>query len=384
MRNVRWGGRAHVSTPDQVLNLHDIEKAAQALLPTPVFDYFAGGAEDGQALGRNRASYGWVHVRPRVLVDVATISTETRLLGRAMSSPILIAPTAMQRLVHPEGELATARAAAQLGHGMVLSFLSTTSMEDVAEAFSGSTAPLLLQLYPLRDHALMTTIVDRARAAGFHGLVVTVDAPVSGRREADIRNGFALGSQVHLPHLDGVGLATRSPLLRFETMKDAAVTWERLARLRQQTDLPIWLKGVLREDDVIHAAEEGYDGVVLSNHGGRQLDAATAPLEALPAARRALDDAGHRMALLVDGGVRRGSDVLKALAMGADAVMIGRPAVWGLAVNGQGGVAQVLHLLEEELARTMRLAGCARLEQITPDLLTQDIGVPHLLDPSAS
>ena len=375
---------APTSTPDQVLNLHDIEKAAQALLPTPVFDYFAGGAEDGQALARNRASYGWVHVRPRVLVDVATISTKTRLLGRALSSPILIAPTAMQRLVHPDGELATARAAARLGYGMVLSFLSTTSMEDVAKVFSGSRAPLLLQLYMLRDDSLMTTIVDRAHAAGFHGLVVTVDAPVSGRREADIRNGFALGCQVHLPHLDGVGMATRSPLLRFETMKDATVTWERLARLRQQTDLPIWLKGVLRADDILHAAEEGYDGVVLSNHGGRQLDVATAPLEALPAARHALDTAGHRTALLVDGGVRRGSDVLKALGLGADAVMIGRPAVWGLAVNGQGGVAQVLNLLEEELATTMRLAGCARLEHITPDLLTQDIGVPHLLDASAS
>ena len=375
---------APASTPDQVLNLHDMEEAAKALLPTPVFDYFAGGAEDGHALVRNRASYDWVHVRPRVLVDVATISTESRLLGRTLSSPILIAPTAMQRLVHPEGELGTARAAARLGCGMVLSFLSTTSMEKVAEASSGSTAPLLLQLYLLRDQALMTTTVDRAQAAGFHGLVVTVDAPVSGRREADIRNGFALGNEVHLPHLDGVGLATRSPLLRFETMKDAAVTWETLARLRQQTDLPIWLKGVLRADDVVHAAEEGYDGVILSNHGGRQLDVAAAPLEVLPAARRGLDAAGHRTALLVDGGVRRGSDVLKAMGMGADAVMIGRPAVWGLAVNGQGGVAQVLTMLAEGLATTMRLAGCARLEQITPDLLTQDIGVPQLLDPSPS
>jgi 4-hydroxymandelate oxidase len=257
-------------------------------------------------------------------------------------------------------------------------------MEDVAEAFVGSTAPLLLQLYPLRDHDLMTTIVDRARTAGFHGLMVTVDAPVSGRRETDMRHGFALDSQVHLPHLDGVGLASRSPLLRFETMKDAAMTWEGLAWLRQQTDLPIWLKGVLRKEDVVHAAEEGYDGVVISNHGGRQLDVATAPLEALRGARRALDTAGHRMALLVDGGVRRGSDVLKALGLGADAVMIGRPAVWGLAVNGQGGVAQVLNLLDQELTTTMRLAGCARLEHITPDLLTQVVGVPHLVDTSPS
>jgi isopentenyl diphosphate isomerase/L-lactate dehydrogenase-like FMN-dependent dehydrogenase len=157
-------------------------------------------------------------------------------------------------------------------------------------------------------------------------------------------------------------------------MKDAGVTWDRLAWLRHQTDLPIWLKGILREEDVVRAAEEGYDGVVLSNHGGRQLDVASAPIEALPAARRALDDAGHRMALLVDGGVRRGSDVLKAVGLGADAVMIGRPAVWGLAVNGQAGVAQVLKLLDEELTTTMRLAGCARLEDISADLLSWDVG----------
>ena len=175
-----------------------------------------------------------------------------------------------------------------------------------------------------------------------------------------------------LPHLKGGRSTTRSPLIQFETMKDSQLTWERLAWLREQTKLPIWLKGILREEDVLRACERGYDGIVLSNHGGRQLDTALSPLEVVRSARQAVDRAGHKVALLVDGGVRRGSDVFKALGLGADAVLVGRPVIWGLAVNGQGGVTRVLNLLNAELALTMKLAGCARLGDITPDLLYSD------------
>ena len=325
-----------------LLNLHDYEHAAKANLAKPIFDYYAGGAEDGRALDRNRQAFSWVHVCPRVLVDVSTVSTTCRLLHHSLASPIVIAPTAMQKLAHPQGESAVARAATQLNMGMIVSMLSTTALEPLGDLLRGSSGLPLFQLYFLTDRSLMEDLIHRAEASGYQGLVITVDAPASGRREADVRNRFALASRVDLPHLNSLTATTRSPLIQFEMMKYSQLTWERLAWLREETKLPIWLKGILREEDVLRACEQGYDGVVLSNHGGRQLDTALSPLEVLPSARRAVDRAGYKVPLIVDGGIRRGSDVFKALGMGANVVLVGRPVLWGLAVNGQGGVTQVL------------------------------------------
>ncbi|MGA7372182.1 MAG: alpha-hydroxy-acid oxidizing protein [Methyloceanibacter sp.] len=355
-----------------LLNLHDFEAEAKAKLAKPIFDYYAGGAEDGRALDRNRQAFGWVHVCPPVLVDVSSVSTTCHLLHHSLASPIVIAPTAMHKLAHPQGESAVARAATQLNMGMIVSMLSTTALEPLGDLLRGPSGLPLFQLYLLKDRSLTEELIHRAEASGYQGLVITVDAPASGRREADIRNRLALASHVDLPHLNGRNPTTRSPLIQFETMKDPQLTWERLAWLREHTKLPIWLKGILREEDALRACERGYDGVVLSNHGGRQLDAALSPLEILPSARQVMDRAGYKVPLLMDGGIRRGSDVFKALGLGADAVLVGRPILWGLAVNGQGGVAQVLNLLNEELTLTMKLAGCARLGDITSDLLYPD------------
>jgi len=361
--------RAEPADAPSRLNVHDFEVEAKAKLAKPIFDYFAGGADDGRALERNRQAFGWVHVCPRVLVDVSSISTRCSLLGRSLASPILIAPTAMHKLAHPDGECAVATAAARLNMGMAVSMLSTTALEPLGDLLRGSSGLPLFQLYLLKDRSLTGELIQRAEASGYQGLIITVDAPVSGRREADIRNRFALASRMELPHLAGRGPTTRSPLIQFETMKDPQVTWEHLAWLRERTTLPIWLKGILREEDVLRACEQGFDGVVLSNHGGRQLDIALSPLEVLPSIRQAVERAGHRVSLLMDGGIRRGSDVFTALGLGADAVLVGRPVLWGLAVSGEAGVTQVLNLLNQELELTMTLAGCARPQDIALDLL---------------
>jgi len=366
--------RTRTEPPEETsrLNVHDFEVEARAKLAKPIFDYYAGGAEDGQALDRNRQAFSWVRVCPRVLVDASNVSTACRLLNRSLASPIIIAPTAMHALAHPDGESAIARAASRLNMGMVVSMLSTTALEPLAEVLRGSSGLPLFQLYLLKDRSLVEELIDRAETSGYQGFVVTVDAPVSGRREADLRNRFALTSHVELPHLAGRGPTTRSPLVQFERMKDAQLTWESLTWIQQRTKLPIWLKGILREADALRACEQGFEGIVLSNHGGRQLDSALAALEVLPSVRRAVDRAGYKVSLLLDGGIRRGSDVFKAIGLGGDAVLVGRPVLWGLAVNGEGGVTQVLNLLNDELALTMKLAGCAQVADITPDLLYGD------------
>ena len=220
-----------------------------------------------------------------MLVDVSSVSTTCQLLDHALASPILIAPTAMHKLAHSQGESAVARAAAQLNMGMIVSMLSTTALEPLGDLLRGPSGLALFQLYILKDQGLTEELIHRAEGSGYQGLVITVDAPASGRREADIRNRLALASHVDLPHLNGRRSTTRSPLIQFETMKDSSLTWKRLAWLREQTKLPIWLKGILREEDVLRACEQGFDGVVLSNHGGRQLDVALSPLEVLPSAR---------------------------------------------------------------------------------------------------
>jgi 4-hydroxymandelate oxidase len=348
---------------DILVNLNDFEEAARQKLQAPVFGYFSGGAGDELALRRNAAAFDKMLYVPRVLVDVRRVSTQKELLGHKLSSPLLVAPVAMNRLAHPDGELAVARAVRRLGLGMILSTLSSTPVENVMLEL-GEDALGLQQLYVLKNRDVTEALVRRAYEAGCRALVLTVDAPVSGRRESDIRNGFSVASGVELPHLDGIGTDTNSRLLAFERAKDPGLTWEHIKWLVDLSPLPVWLKGIMRPVDALRAMDHGVSGIVLSNHGGRQFDSAPSAFEALPLVRVALDGAGHHVPLLIDGGVRRGEHILKALALGADAVLIGRPALWGLATSGEAGVSRVLGILNEELITAMRLTGCQKLSDI--------------------
>ncbi|WP_447975119.1 alpha-hydroxy acid oxidase [Nitrospira sp. Kam-Ns4a] len=359
---------------DSLVNLHDVEAHAAAKLPKPVFDYYAGGACDEVTLGENQAAFSRIALKPRALVDLSRRDLSTTILGQPVALPVLIAPTAFHRLAHPRGEVATARGAAAAGTLMVLSTLATCSVEEVAKAAGG---PLWFQLYVYKDRGATRTLVERAEAAGCTALVLTVDAPVLGRREADIRNRFRLPDGLTVKNLGGAGRdrlpdiqmdsqADSSLAAYFAEQLDPALTWQDIEWLRSLTALPLLVKGLLRADDAVRAAESGAAGVIVSNHGGRQLDTVPATITVLPEIVEAL---AGRAAVLVDGGIRRGTDVLKALALGASAVLVGRPILWGLAVGGERGVAHVLALLRAEFDQAMALCGCRSVAEITKDLL---------------
>jgi 4-hydroxymandelate oxidase len=348
---------------DDVLNLSGLEARAREVLPRAVFDYIAGGACDELSLGDARAAFDRIRFRPRVLVDVSQRRLETTLQGHRLRAPIIVAPTAMHVLAHKDGELATARAAARFGTIMVLSTLSSTPVEDVVTAAPGA---VWFQLYVHRDRALAADLVARVEAAGCGALVLTVDAPVIGRRERDV-GGVPLPAGFRAPNLRADVAVDASDLHRyFAQMIDPSLDWDDLAWLRSCTKLPLWIKGVLRADDAARAIDAGVAGIVVSNHGGRQLDGAIATIDALPEIAAVVAD---RVPLLLDGGVRRGTDVVKALARGAAAVLVGRPTLWGLALGGSQGVEAVLERLTHELDVAMALCGCPELAAIGPDLL---------------
>ena len=353
----------------RLLTLGDVEAAAATVLPRMALDYYRSGADDEHTLRQNRRAFRRWEIWYRVLVDVAQRSLGTTLLGAGLSAPILIAPTAYHRMAHPEGELATARAAAAAGAVYVVSTLATTRLEDVAAASSG---PKWFQLYVHKDRGFTRSLVERAEAAGYLALVLTVDAPLLGRRLADERNLFTLPAGLTMANLTGVAglgstLEEQSMLARYVASRhDASLTWKDLAWLRELTSLPILVKGIVRGDDAALALDHGVSGVVVSNHGGRQLDGAPASIDALPGVVAAV---GGRCPVLFDGGVRRGTDVLKALALGAAAVLVGRPILWGLAVDGAAGVERVLEILQNELSMAMALAGCASVGDIGGDLV---------------
>ena len=354
------------------LNLHEVEALARAALPAQTYDYFAGGANDEVTLLANRRAFEALALRYRVLVDVSRRDCSTTLLGARVEAPIVVAPMAFQRLAHPEGELATTRAAAGLGLAMTASTFSTCPLEEVRAAGRG---PLWFQLYVNQDRGITAELVERAAAAGYQALVLTADVPEIGRRERDERNGFRIP-----PELRAANFATpRSAALRADleaggsglaafirTMRDPGFTWKDLEWVRGLSDLPLVLKGIVRADDARRAVDAGAAGIVVSNHGGRQLDTAIPSLEALPGV---VEAAGDRALVMLDGGIRRGTDVVKALALGARAVMVGRPVLWGLAVAGEAGVRRVLELLRDELDLAMALAGAASLSDLSPDLL---------------
>ncbi len=366
---------------DELINLDDFERAALPRLAAGPRGYYAGGAEDEQTLAANRRAWSRWLVHYRVMRDVAERSPRTELLGQTLDWPVLLAPTAYHRMAHDDGELATARAAAATGTTMVLSTLANCPIEEVSRAAS---AGLWFQLYVYRDRGVTLELVRRAEAAGCRAIALTVDAPIAGRRERDIRSGFSYPAHLPISNLSAAGGEYSQPRAAdggfmgyLNRMFDPALTWRDLEWLAAQTRLPVLVKGVVRPDDACEALRSGARGVIVSNHGGRQLDGAPATADVLPtiaAALRAYRDG--TAALLVDGGIRRGVDVLRALALGARAVLIGRPVLWGLAVGGEHGVRRVLELLRHEFSVAMALAGCASVADISAELVSREIPPP--------
>lgn len=351
---LRPADRGVGSLSDDLVNVWDYERAAEERLDPGAFGYVAGGANDEWTLRENRAAFERWILRPRMLVDVSRVTTATTVLGTKSSMPLFVAPTAFQRTVHPDGELAMARAAAGVGTVMCLSTFATATIEEVAEAAPG--APRWFQLYWSSDRGFVRDVVERAEAAGFTAVIVTVDLPRLGRRERDLRTGFVVPEELPVPAF--VALAEASRAVSPEDISwavDDTLTWGDLEWLRSVTSLPVLVKGVLTAEDAVLAAEAGVDGVVVSNHGGRQLDGVAATLDALP---EVVEAAGDRLVVLMDGGIRRGADILKALALGAQAVLAGRPPLWGLGAGGAEGAQRVLELLRDELELALALCGC--------------------------
>jgi 4-hydroxymandelate oxidase len=356
--DLEWRGRPAV-------DLAALEQVARGRLDPAVYDYVAGGADSELTLADNLAAWDRVRLRPRVLRDVRQVDTATTLLGVPLPAPILVAPTGYHELVHPQAEEATAAGAAAAGSLMVVSTQANRSVEQVAAAAPG--APRWFQVYVHVDHGFTEEVVGRAAAAGYSALVLTADLPVLGNRLRDLRNrlrfppGMVLGNAVDRFGSTGEDVVAHAS--QFEAgLEPATIAW-----LARQSGLPVLVKGVLRGDDAEEFVAAGAAGIVVSNHGGRQLDGALAAADALPEVVAAV---AGQVPVLVDGGVRRGTDVVKALSLGAGAVLVGRPVLWGLAAAGAEGVRQVLAGLQEELVRAMALCGATSLAALTPDLVT--------------
>jgi isopentenyl diphosphate isomerase/L-lactate dehydrogenase-like FMN-dependent dehydrogenase len=342
-------------------NVADYERLARERLDPGAFGYFAGGAGDERTLRDNVEAFSRWLLRPRALVDVSAPTTETTVLGTRVSMPLLVAPVAFQRIAHSDGEPGMARAAAAAGTAMVLSTLATATPAEVAEAAPG--APRWFQLYVFRDPGVTRALIDQADEAGYLAIALTVDAPRLGRRERDLRTGFQVPADITVPSFaTAVGhTAAGTPADMFSRM-DPSVSWRDLERLCSETRMPVLVKGIETAEDGRLACEHGAAGVIVSNHGGRQLDGVPATIDALPEVVEAVDG---RVEVLVDGGVRRGADVVRALALGARAVLAGRAPLWGLAARGEQGAREVLGLLREEIELALVLLGCASPTDVT-------------------
>jgi L-lactate dehydrogenase (cytochrome) len=375
------------------LTIADFRQIARRRLPKFVFDYVDGGAGDETTMHRNEAALAQLHFHPRQQIDVSKRSMETTLLGRRLSMPMLLGPTGLQRLVHRRADLEVARAAGDADIPFVVSASTAFTVEEIAEAGSGD---LWLQIYPWRDRKALEHVVTRAIAAGYSTLVVTVDVPLLGRRERDLRNGMSIPPRITprnvyqgARHPRWVTHLLRGPEITFVNFKDLApgskgmalmrwvndeltnpaAEWSELQWLRRLWPGPLVVKGVLTVEDARAAVREGADAIVVSNHGGRQLDGAPATAEVLP---RVVDAVGDRTEVLMDGGVRRGDDILKALALGARAVLVGRPYWWGLAAGGAPGVRDVIDVFRNELDMAMALSGRPTVDSVGRDLLFPD------------
>jgi len=363
------------------VNVYEYHTLAKAKLPAMVYGYYASGADDQQTLQDNEDAFKRLRFRPRVLIDVSAQDLTTVILGSASAFPLVLAPTAMQRMAHPEGELATARASTRAGVPMTLSSWSTTSLEDVAAASSG---PKWFQLYVYKDRDITLQLVRRAEASGYLAIALTVDTPRLGRREADIKNQFSLPSHLTMANFASVdpgaeqgrmGAAAGSGLAAYVAgLIDQSLSWKDIAWLKRNTRLPILAKGIETREDAEIALEAGCAGIIVSNHGARQLDGVIATVDALEEVVHAVRG---RIPVLVDSGVRRGTDIVKALALGASGVMIGRPYVWGLATAGEEGIVHVLELLKKEFALAMALCGCVKVSDIKREMVIRDVYAPH-------
>ena len=351
-------------------NLLELEDMARAKVPRAIFDYIAGGAEDEVTLRRNREAFGRWALRPRVLRDVSKRDTKTVLLGERVSMPVCVAPTSFHALVHPEGEVATARGTAAAETILIASTVSTKPLEEIAAA---ADAPRWFQLYVYKDRAVTEELVNREVKAGYKALCLTADTPVLGRRERDERNAFTLPPGFGIANLKPAGLdgmpevEQGSAFAQYVTdLLDSSLTWDDVDWLKSISPLPLVVKGIMTAEDAVLAVDHGIAGIVVSNHGGRQLDSTLGSLDALPEVVAAVRG---RIEVYLDGGIRRGTDVLKALALGAKAVFVGRPVLWGLALGGADGVRAVLDELRTELDTAMALAGCAALKDIESSLV---------------
>ncbi len=338
------------------VNVSEYEALAQPKIEAGAWDFYQGGSDDEVTLRANRSAFERIRLRPRVLVDVSSITMQTSVLGIPLAMPIMVAPTSSHCVAYPEGECATARGVGMAGSLMIASCVSTRTLEDIAEEAHTVQCPLFFQLYVFNDMQITEGLVRRAEQAGYRAIVLTVDTPRLGRRERDLRNNVIIPP---LPHR-AANFADGHPLFR------PVLTWEMLSWLRDITSLPILLKGILTAEDALLAVQHGVDGIIVSNHGGRQLDGGLASIEALPEVVEAVEG---RCEVYVDGGIRRGTDVLKALALGARAVLIGRPVLWGLAVDGSEGVRDILGLLRAELELAMALSGRPTLASIDRSLV---------------
>jgi isopentenyl diphosphate isomerase/L-lactate dehydrogenase-like FMN-dependent dehydrogenase len=336
------------------LNVWDYERLAAERLEPGAHGYYAGGAGDELTLRDNVEAYRRWLLRPRLLVDVETCTTATTVLGQEISMPLLVAPTAFQRVAHPDGEVGMARAALAADTIMCLSTIATSTPAEVA----ATGAKRWFQLYVLRDEGMTRELIAQARDLGFGALVLTIDAPVSGRRERDLRTAFALPPDLTVASLGQGGLTPQQVF----AMISPSLTWHDLERIAGETELPLLVKGVLTAEDAQLACEHGAAAIVVSNHGGRQLDSVAATIDALPEVVAAVDG---RLEVLVDGGIRRGGDVVKALALGARAVLAGRAPLWGLAAGGEAGARHVLELLRDEIKLALQLVGCTSPAAVT-------------------
>lgn len=349
-----------------MINVADYEQRAAQSLSQAAYDYYRGGARDEVALRRNREAFADFAVHYKVLAGVESVELSTTILGMPVALPIVAAPTAFHGMAHPEGEVATARGVTAEGCAFILSTLSNQPMERVVAEASG---PVLFQLYVYRDRGVTRELVERARLAGARAIVLTVDAPVLACREKDLRNRFTLPPDLRLANLSGMGNDTldgdglREYVFR---QLDPALSWNDLEWLVETSPLPVVVKGIVRAQDAVQAAQRGAAAVVVSNHGGRQLDHAPATIRCVAPIRAALPPT---VEVWMDGGVRRGAEVLIARCLGAQAVLVGRPLLWGLAVDGQAGVQSILRILRAELEEAMILAGCSRLDELEGSLL---------------
>ena len=346
------------------INLEEFEPLARARLDPAVYDYYAGGAEDEVTVRGNREAFRRIPLRYRVLVDVARVDTSASLLGQTLAFPVIVAPTALHRLADADGEKATARAAAAAGTIFTLSTVSSVPLEDVSA--SAPTGARWFQLYCYERREDTEALVARAERAGFRALVLTVDLPLLGRRERDLRRRFEVPAFAAPAHPPRQPRAAGGQWPLSSIVGEPSLSWSDLAWLRGATKLPLILKGIVRGDDAARAVDEGAAAIWVSNHGGRQLDTAIATADALPEVVAAVRG---RVPIVVDGGIRRGTDVVKALALGANAAAVGRPVLWGLAAGGEAGVVSVLRMLREELALAMALSGCRAVSEIDRSLV---------------